>query len=341
PFLLISVGMIVDVSVLTKGPMALIGAATLTVVAVSGKFLAATATQLVFKYTNSQRNLIFGLSNAHAAATLAVIMVGYSNGIIDENVLNGTIVLILVTCIIASLITENASKKAVLEGRQDDPHLDTVNEKEEQILIPIANLGTMEPILDFATLVKSKKSHFPISILSVVPDDKQAERNLLDARRNLDSMARYASGSETEVEMLTTVDFNIPSGISHMAKQTFADCIIMGWPSATSFLDKIIGEKAESILNKTDANLFMCRLDNPLLSHKSITIFVPPLAELELGFEYWMEKMLKLAQELSYPITFVCNGRTQKNISREMEETKSSVPASFTNYEDWDNIAGL
>src|SRR5690606_26201011 len=141
--------------------------------------------------------------------------------------------------------------KAVLEGRQDDP-LDVVHGKEEQILIPIANLGTMEPILDFATLVKSKRSPFPISILSVVPDDKQAQRNLIDARKNLDNTARYASGSETEVEMLTPVDFNIPSGISHMAKQTFADCIIMGWPSATSFLDKIIGEKAESILNKTD-----------------------------------------------------------------------------------------
>src|SRR5690606_14828042 len=212
--------LIVDVSVLTKGPMALIVAATLTIVAVSGKFFAATITQLVFRYTKSQRNLIFGLSNAHAAATLAVIMVGYQNNIIDENVLNGTIVLILVTCIVASIITENASKKVILEGHQDHTHVEHVDEGEEKILIPIANLETMEPILEFAALVKSKRSHYPISMLSVVPDDAQAEKNLITARRNLDSMAKYASGSETEVEMLTTVDFNIPSGISHMAKQT-------------------------------------------------------------------------------------------------------------------------
>ncbi|NGF57348.1 cation:proton antiporter [Parapedobacter sp. SGR-10] len=341
PFFLISVGMIVDVSVLTKGPMALIVAATLTIVAVSGKFFAATITQLVFRYTKSQRNLIFGLSNAHAAATLAVIMVGYQNNIIDENVLNGTIVLILVTCIVASIITENASKKVILEGHQDHTHVEHVDEGEEKILIPIANLETMEPILDFAALVKSKRSHYPISMLSVVPDDAQAEKNLITARRNLDSMAKYASGSETEVEMLTTVDFNIPSGISHMAKQTFADCIVMGWPSATNFLDKIVGEKAESILNKTDANLFMCRLDKPFSSHKSITIFVPPLAESELGFQYWMEKMLKLAQELSLPVLFVCNKRTQKALEGMIAHLKSSVPANFGNQEDWDNIAGL
>lgn len=341
PFFLISVGMIVDVSVLTKGPMALIIAGTLTVVAITGKFFAATVTQWVFKYTKNQRNLIFGLSNAHAAATLAIIMVGYDREIIDENVVNGTIVLILITCVVASMVTENASKKIVLEGHQDDEHIEHVPEHEEQILIPIANLANMEPILDFATLIKSKKSHHPLNILSVVPDNEEAERNMINAKRNLDSMVRYASGAETEVDIVTTIDHNIASGIGRSSKEMFADCIIIGWPSASSFIEKIVGEKAESILNRTNANLFMCRLDKPFLSHKSITIFVPPLAESEMGFEYWMEKMLKFAQELTLPINFVCGARTQKTIETLLAEVKSSVPANFSNYEDWDNIYGL
>lgn len=341
PFFLISVGMIVDVSVLSKGPMALIVAGTLTIVAVSGKYLAATATQLVFKYTGNQRNLIFGLSNAHAAATLAVIMVGYSNNIIDENVLNGTIVLILVTCIVATMVTETASKKVVMEGHQDDTHVEHVEEGEEQIMIPIANLSTMEPILDFATLIKSKKSPYPLNILSVVPDNERAERNLAEARKNLDNMAKYASGSETEVELVTTIDFNIAAGISRMSRQVFADCIIMGWPSAVSFVEKIVGEKTESILNSTDTTLFMCRLEKPLISHKSITVFVPPLAESEFGFEYWVEKILKLAQELSLPVNFVCNSRTQGVTEEVQKLLKSSVPLHYANYEDWDNIYGL
>ncbi len=341
PFFLISVGMIVDVSVLTKGPMALIIAGTLTVVAVLGKFLAATATQLVFKYTKSDRNLIFGLSNAHAAATLAVIMVGYDREIIDENVVNGTIVLILVTCIIATMVTENASRKIVIAGHQDNAHIEPVSEKEEQILIPIANLSKMEPILDFAALIRSQKSPHPLSILSVVPDNEQAEKNLVTARKNLDSMAKYASGSETELDLMTTLDHNIASGIGRTAKEIFADCIILGWPSATSFIDKIVGEKAESILNRTDANLFMCRFDKPFLSHKSITLFVPPLAESELGFHYWMEKMLKLSKELSLPLIFVSNERTQVAAENLLQALKANVPVSYHNYEDWDNIYGL
>ncbi|OKS86075.1 cation:proton antiporter [Mucilaginibacter polytrichastri] len=114
PFFLISVGMLVDLRVLFRGPEAVIVAASLTAVALAGKWLSAWFTQMLFKYSGIQRNLIFGLSSAHAAATLAIILVGYKAGIIDDNTLNGTIILILVTCVVASLAVEGASKKMVL-----------------------------------------------------------------------------------------------------------------------------------------------------------------------------------------------------------------------------------
>src|SRR5690606_40599767 len=123
------------VRVLRKGPMALSIAGTVTIVAVTGKFLAATVTSLIAKYSNNDRNLIFGLSNAHAAATLAIIMVGYEREIIDENVLNGTIVLILITCIIASLVTENASRRIVMAGHQYDANMEHGPEHEERLLL--------------------------------------------------------------------------------------------------------------------------------------------------------------------------------------------------------------
>lgn len=111
PFFLISVGMIVNVSVLLNGPMAWIIAGTLSTVAICSKWLAAFLTQKVFRYSAAQRQLIFGLSSSHAAATLAVILVGYNAKILDENILNGTIILILITCIVASFATEKAAKK--------------------------------------------------------------------------------------------------------------------------------------------------------------------------------------------------------------------------------------
>lgn len=341
PFFLISVGMIVDVSVLLKGPMALYIAAVLTVVAIFSKWLAAWFTQKFYGYSSAQRQVIFGLSGAHAAATLAVIMVGYNYGIIDENVLNGTIILILVTCMVATLVTENASKRVVLAGDQDEVTDDKDVKKEEQLVLPIANLNNMESLLDFATLIKSKQSHFPLTVLTVVPNNDLAEQNLKKARKNLDSTARYASGSEIEVNMMATIDYNIASGISRAAKEVNADAIILGWPSKAGIIEKMVGEKTESILNSTDANLFMCDINRSMVTHKRITVCCPPLAESELGFEFWLEKVFRLSQELTIGVLFVCDRRTQVSIEMYMEEKKQSARIQFADLEDWDDLTGM
>ena len=341
PFFLISVGMIVNLGVLFSGTWALVIVVALAAVSISGKFLASLVTQLVFKYTNSQRNLMHGLSNAHAAATLAVILVGYESGIIDEGMLNGTVALILISCLFASLLTEKASKRVVFEGHQDNTDAGHVQDHEEKILIPIANLNKMEPIIDFATFVKSIKSRYPLYILSVVESNQQAIRNLDLARKNLDKMAKYASGSETELDLITTIDYNIANGIGRTSRNIFADGIILGWPSATSFIEKIVGEKAESILNRTDTTLFMCKLDNPLMTHNAIIIFAPPLCESEVGFEFWMEKILKLAKELSLVVKYVCDKRTQDAIEEFLKNAKSNISVNYSRYNNWDNIYGL
>ncbi|MDM1294073.1 cation:proton antiporter [Sphingobacterium sp. N143] len=341
PFFLISVGMIVDISVILKGPQALIIAGTLTVVAIVGKYVAAWLTQKTFKYSRGQRNLIFGLSSAHAAATLAVIMVGHKSGLIDENVLNGTILLILVTCIVATVVTGNASRKVVMDGEQDEAHTDTVLEKDDNILISIANMDNMEPILDFSTYIKSKKCTYPVTIVSVVKDNEQAQLNMSKARKNLDNMVRYASGNETDVSISATIDLNIASGVARSAKEVSANCIVLGWPSAANFMDKFVGEKTESILNRTSASVMLCHFKKPFISNKSIVVFAPPMCEAEFGFEYWLEKIAKLAQELSISITFVVNSRSKTAIEEYLVEIKNSVPVTFKNYNEWDSLQGL
>ncbi|UEG55107.1 cation:proton antiporter [Mucilaginibacter daejeonensis] len=111
PFFLISVGMLVDLRVLFKGYHALMIAGVLTTVALASKWISAWATQTLFKYTAPQRGLIFGLSASHAAATMAIILVGFKAGIIDEFILNGTVILILCTCMVASFATERAARR--------------------------------------------------------------------------------------------------------------------------------------------------------------------------------------------------------------------------------------
>jgi Kef-type K+ transport system membrane component KefB len=339
PFFLISVGMIVNVSVITKGPEALIVAGTLTAVALFGKWFAALFTQLVFKYSAAQRQLIFGLSSSHAAATLAVILVGYKAGILDENILNGTIILILVTCIVASFATEKAAKKIVIE--MDDNPADLKKSSEftnEHILIPIANLERISKLLEFSIFIKDKKSANPVSILSVVSNNDEAEINILKTRSKLEEFVKQASASETKVNIITTIDHNRASGIARISREIMADIIILGWPQRSGLMDKLIGEKVDNILNNTDKTTFICHFEKPLVLHKRIVIVIPPFGEHENGFEQWYTKMSKLAQELSIPILLCCNETTRNSVNKLMKKarlTASIVPYLF---EDWDDF---
>ncbi len=154
PFFLISVGMLVNLKVIFSGTGALIVAGILTVTALISKWLAAYFSQVLFQYSKAQRDIMFGLSSARVAASLAVILVGYRSGIINEDILNGTIILILLTSIISSFATEKAAKKLVKETELDRQMLEkTSNASDEVIIMPIANLKSKERIIELCIYI--------------------------------------------------------------------------------------------------------------------------------------------------------------------------------------------
>lgn len=329
PFFLISVGMLVDIKVLLNGPSAVIIAVTLSIVALAGKWLAASTTSLIFKYSANQRKLIFGLSSSHAAATLAVILVGFQAGIIDENALNGTILLILVTCLAATIVTENASK-LIITSEKEEPVIEYPVHYSEHIMIPIANLNNMETLLEFAVFVKNKKSINPITILSVVPNDEEAEKNLVRARKNLEHLVKMAVANETKVKITATIDHNIAGGIIRASREEMTDTIMIGWPRKTGLIERFIETKTASIISRTSKAVYICHFEHALVGHKKIVLVIPPLGELEPGFEIWLPKINTLAKELSINIFCYCNQTTEAAVQEYFRHRKHKCGFSFS-----------
>jgi len=329
PIFLISVGMLVDIKVLLNGPTAVIIAVTLSVVALIGKWLAATSTSKIFRYSSDQRKLIFGLSSSHAAATLAVILVGFQTGIIDENALNGTILLILVTCLTATLVTENASRR-ILTSEKDEPAIEYPVHNSEHIMIPIANLNNMETLLEFAVFVKNKKSVNPITILSVVPNDEEAEKNLVRAKKNLQSLVRMALANETKVKITATIDHNIAGGIIRASREEMTDTIMIGWPRKTGLIERFIETKTALIISRTSKAIYICQFEHPLVGHNRIILVCPPLGELEPGFEIWLPKINALAKELSLNVFCYCNSTSKEAIIEYFHHRKQKSGFAFS-----------
>ncbi len=325
PFFLISVGMLVDLRVLLKGPQALIVAGTLSGVALVGKWLAAYFTQKIFSYTVPQRNIIFGLSSAHAAATLAVILVGFNIGLLNENVLNGTIILILITCLVASFVTEEAGRKLAITESERKPIL---SDHPERILVPISNPATIEILIDLAIMLKEPGTRQPISALAVVQDDDEAQEKVISSNKMLERATIHASATDTKVQVVTRVDLNIASGITRTVKELLITTVIIGWSEKTRPIGKIFGTTLDSVLSATSQMIIVCKINHPINVLRRILIAAPSNAEFEQGFEVWVKKMLMLAGQTGTKIILFGAGSMAKRFSEVQQKLRSSVDVS-------------
>jgi Kef-type K+ transport system membrane component KefB len=338
PFFLISVGMLIDFKVLTNGPQALLVAFTLTTVALIGKWLAAQVSGRLFKYSKEQRSLIFGLSTAHAAATLAVILVGYNLGLINDHVLNGTIVLILITCVVASFITERAGKQVVLHM---DNEPDQVVLNVQRVLVPIANPQTMEKLIDFSMVLKNPKDFSPIVGLTVVKDDDQAQARLLQSKKLLDKAILYAASADQKIEIMSTIDRNITSGIKRIATEKFITDIVAGWSPQKNLADIIFGQTFDNLVKQTSQTIFITRFTMPLNIHKNMVLICPYFAEKEPGFYKWLVNIFRAASQLSTGIQLHGSPEVERAIRDFIGENKVAATIEYRGSMDLGNISQL
>ncbi|WP_224999462.1 cation:proton antiporter [Cesiribacter sp. SM1] len=339
PFFLISVGMLVDISVLMQGPMALIVAAALTLVSLGGKWIAAYLTSLFLKYSTAQRNVIFGLSSAHAAATLAVILVGYRIDIIDENILNGTIILILITCLVASFVTESAGVKMALQEDQMDPT--TSPDHEEKILVPISNPDTMERLIDFALTIKNPVYNAPIYGLAVVEDDEKAQVKLAESRKILEKALNHAVSSDQHIEVITTIDRNVSDGIRRVTKEVDATEIVIGSSPQAAFTDVFFGSFTQHLVDSTHQEVIIYNPSLALNVHKAIRVVCPPYSEREYGFQSWLEKVMRLAGALTVNTYVYSSAATFEHIQRYVEDNKLSNGVEHVSTSSWEDFTTM
>ena len=335
PFFLIGVGMIVDLKVLFHGLDALIVAGTLTLVAVIGKWLASFFTQKVFNYSVTQRNLIFGLSSGHAAATLAVILIGYNLGLVDEPALNGTILLILVTCLVSSFVTENAGRKIAIE---ESDKLPEVTEVPERILVPIANPNTIERLMDFAIMIKNPKNKEPIYPLAIVKDDDEAKEKVILSNKMLEKAIVHASATENDVRIITKVDLNIASGIIRAIKELMITEVVIGWTEKLKTADRFFGTTLNNILHHTDQLTIVCKFINPLNTIKRLVVLLPNNAHLEIGFQQWIHKIKLLSKQSGADIVFYGAENSLEKLKEIIIKTKPEVAANYKEFTEWEDF---
>ncbi|MHA6248597.1 cation:proton antiporter [Pontibacter sp. CAU 1760] len=338
PFFLISTGMLVDLKVLFTDTNAMLIAGTIVVLAPLTKYAAAYLTQKLFKFSVLQRNLIFGLSSAHAAATLAVVLAGYEIGLLGESALNGAVVLILVSSMISSFSTEKVGRKlAILESRRKPD----MSEKPDRILVPIGNPHTIENLIDLSIMLKNPDYNQPIYPLAVVIDNEHAEEEIYKKNKMLHEAIKHASASDNDVQLVSKIDTNVSSGILRAIKELMITEVVLGWNAKITTRDRIFGTVLDSLLDNTDEMVLVCKIIQPLNTTGRIVVIVPTNAELERGFMRWIRSVKLLSHQLGAPIVFRGRKRTLNKLKQVVKDSKPTVEAQYVPYNNMNEIATM
>ena len=341
PYFLIGVGMLIDIHVIFGQGDALQVAAVMIVVALVGKWIASWLTQKIYKMAPIERELMFGLSNAQAAATLAAVLVGYNiilpNGerLLNEDVLNGTVLLILVTCVVSSFITERAARKIAM----CEAHLEEERTVEaERILIPVANPDTIEYLMNLSLLIRDTKQKDNLLALNVINDNNTSEGLELRGKRYLEKAAMITASADVPLRQITRYDLNIASGIIHTAKEYEVTDVIIGLHRKVNIVDSFFGMLAENLLKGLHREVMIAKFLIPINTIRRIIIAVPPKAEYEAGFQKWVEHFCRMGGTLGCRVHFFANEETTVQLQALVKKKYGQTLTDFSRLDDWGDL---
>ena len=344
PFFLLGVGMLIDYRTFFTSFETIKVGLIMIIVATAAKYIAAWMTQKTFHLSTDQRSVIFGLSNAQAAATLAAVLVGYNvilgttpNGepirLLNESVLNGTILMILVTCTIASFAAQKGAHNIAAQDISDKEE----NKKEsEHILIPVSNEETVEELVNLSLAIKSPQNKNGLFALKVIDNHHSDEKALKQSRRVLQTAVNTAAATDTRMKDLLRYDLSVSNAIASVVKEREITDLVVGLHKEKDIPAAFLGHIVESVLAESSVSTFIYKPAQPISTVRRHLIIIPELAEKEIGFNQIIFRLRNVTQNTGAATVFYGSEATLNALKKLL--AKKSGEASYIEFNDWDDF---
>ncbi len=339
PYFLIGVGMLINVRLLAGGGAIVAVVVAITAFGTIGKAVAAYAAARLFRLPLSSGNMMFGLTSAHAAGAIAMVMVGMrlhlpdGTCLVDDDMLNGVVIMILFTCIISTFVTERAAQQITL--RDKEMPADDIPAENEKVLIPMKYPEYANRLVNLAMMMRNPKNTTGLVGLNVVYDDVDMPRNQEQGARLLERVAQYAAAADMTMQTQVRVAANIANGIRHAFKEFRCTEILIGMHMHREVSSKFWGEFHQSLFNGLNNQIIMARLTQPLTTIRRIHVAVPSRAQFEPGFYRWLERLARLAENLECKTEFHGRDDVLPLIGSYLATRHANVRATYSTMHHW------
>lgn len=340
PFFLLSVGMVVNWRAFIEDQNIVLFSLGLIVIALFTKWAAAWITQQIFGYSGLERKLIFGLSSAHAAATIAIILTGYHLKILPEEALDATLPVIMVSCLVSSMVTDSAGRKYAVKSLES---MVVASEEDERIMVPISNPNHIQNLIDLALFIKDPNSQSPIFPLSVVTQETKIREKITQTYKMLEKSTQHLKEINQKVQLITKVDVNVSDGIGRAVEENRINVLLMGWSSSGGASELLFGTVFDAVLHSVHQMIVVSKVRFPIQTFTSIHVAVPAHAELEIGFRKWIEVIVRIFKQTEPELNFYGTRQSLQFINHEFQSEKLKVAPKYvelTQWEDFTQISG-
>lgn len=324
PYFLIGVGMMINLRVVID-PDTLVAAGMMLAVALASKWIPAFIVQKTNGLGASSRKVMFGLTAAHTAVALAVVSLGYRMGILSEVMLNATIVVILVTCAVAPIITAaGASRLKISMLDKDDMirHTRTNNS-----LIAVDNPVTAASLVDLGLLMRNDRGRHSFYAIHVRNENSVKAKAVSSAA--LDAALTTAAAANVRMEQIERYDLNTVTGILNAISERDITEVILGMHRRSTVIDTFFGSKVEQLLRSTNRMLIISRCYIPLNTVTRIVVAVPRDAQYETGFSRWVRAVARLTRQIGCRVIFCCHSDIQPLIRGVLYQENYGVRCEF------------
>lgn len=337
PYFLIGVGMIINLGVLLSHPAGLLVAVGMVVIATFGKWAAARAAQSLFHMDAADGQLLFGLTGARAAATLAILLVGSSivlpdgSPLFDEAITGGAMLLILVSCMISPMITDRAARRILLTSSD----MGQGGQAESRLLVGLSTEEEAAPLMH-AALMLSLPGDTPMSLVNVMNEDSTELRQY--ARKVLTEAASIAASANVEVHTQYRLSVNHVTGMTYSAQEQDATDILIGLHRKRRITDGFFGHFAPDLIAATSQQIILYRSLIPINTLRRIHLVVPRKAEHEPGFHQWADRVAAMAEKLAIGMDIYSGHDTLEALRLYWRRTHRQVYADYVNYSSFQNF---
>nr|WP_245977522.1 cation:proton antiporter [Halopiger aswanensis] len=342
PFFLLSVGMLVDVRVLTAGLETVTIAVAFLVLVTTTKYAAAWLTAERYGYTRDETMVMFGLSVGQAAAALAIVLIGFEVGLLDEAMVNAVVVMILVVSVFSPAVVDRYGRALVRAA--DRAAYDPATAPQRLMLAfpsrtdPSTN---RQRLVDLGVAIREPEAAQPLYVATVArpdPDGPEPERNtdaeIAEIEASFAETEAYTAGAEVPIELETRIDDDVAAGIGRAALENRITTLIVGWDGSPSRW-RTFGTVIDRLLERTSQQVLVARLSQPLNTTDEIVAVLPPGIDRNEGFYGTVRTLADLADGIGASLRGLAVDRRPDRYERLFELVDPDVPATVDGVDGW------